>query len=78
MTYSQNMAIRFALFAIPAVVAVALVRLLNSVNASPGIAVAAYTVVAVTIGFAIGWNADRLPGIRPSETTRAVSHRRDS
>jgi hypothetical protein len=72
MTYSRNMGIRIALIAFPAVAAVGLVLVLNNLNASAGIAVAAYTVVAVMIGVAIGRNADRLPGVRP--TKEASSH----
>jgi hypothetical protein len=73
MTYSRNMGIRIALFAIPALVAIGVVLLLNTLNASAGIAVAIYTVAAMAIGTAIGCNADRLPGTRPSEQTHPPS-----
>jgi hypothetical protein len=64
MTYSRNMGIRIALFAVPAVAAVGVVLLLNTLDATAGIAVAAYTLAAVVIGAVIGRNADRLPGAR--------------
>jgi hypothetical protein len=62
MNYSRTMAIRIALFGIPAAAAVGLVSLLNALDASAGIAVVAYTAVAVAIGAAIGYFLDRLPG----------------
>jgi hypothetical protein len=55
------MAIRVALFAIPAVVVAGLVLLLNGLDASAGIAVAAFGLVAVATGAALGYFADRLP-----------------
>lgn len=55
------MTIRVALFAVPAAAVAGLVLLLNVFNASPGIAVAALGLVAVTTGAALGYFADRLP-----------------
>lgn len=54
------MAIRIALFAVPAVAVAGLVLLLN-LGASAGIAVAAFGVFAVATGTALGYFADRLP-----------------
>jgi len=78
MIYSRTMAIRIALFAVPSVAAVGLVLLLNGVNASAEITVAAFTVVSAAIGAAIGRFADRLPGAEPSHKTHTASHRYDS
>ncbi len=61
MIYTLAMAIRIALFAVPAVVVAGLVLLLNGLDASVGIAVAAFGLVAVLSGIAIGYFADRLP-----------------
>jgi hypothetical protein len=55
------MAIRIGLFAGPVLAAVGLVLLLNGLDASPGIAVAALGVVAVMSGAAFGYFADYLP-----------------
>jgi len=55
------MAIRIALFAVPAITVAGLVLLLNGLDASAGIAVAAFGVVAVATGTALGYFADRLP-----------------
>jgi hypothetical protein len=55
------MAIRIALFAIPAIAIAGLVLLLNGLDASAGIAVAAFGLVAVATGAALGYFADRLP-----------------
>lgn len=76
MTYSRNMAIRIALFGIPAVAVIGLVLLLDSLNASAGIAFAAFTVVAVATGVAIGYFVDRLPGAQQSHEPHIPSHRR--
>jgi len=78
MTYSRNVAIRIALFAVPPVVAVGLVLLLNSTNASAEITVAAFTIVSATIGAAIGCFADRLPGAEPSHKAHSASHHREN
>jgi len=59
--YTLDMAIRIALFAVPAVAVAGLVLLLNSFNASAGVAVAAFGVLAVATGSALGYFADRLP-----------------
>ena len=61
MIYTPAMAIRVALFAAPAVSVAGLVLLLNSLDASAGIAVAAFGVFAVATGTALGYFADRLP-----------------
>jgi len=55
------MAIRIALFAVPAFAVAGLMLLLNGLDASAGIAVAAFGVVAVAAGTALGYFADRLP-----------------
>jgi hypothetical protein len=57
------MAIRIALFTVPAVAVAGLVLLLNGLGASAGIAVAAFGLVAVATGVALGYFADRLPEI---------------
>ena len=54
------MVIRIALFAVPTAAVVGLV-LLNGIDASAGIAVAAFGLVAVMSGAALGYFADRLP-----------------
>lgn len=77
MIYSRNMAIRIALFAVPVVAAVGLVFLLNGLNADANITVAAFTVVAATIGAAIGCFVDRLPGAGQSRKAHTTSHQRD-
>lgn len=55
------MAIRIALFAVPPIMVVGLVLLLNGLGASAGIAVAAFGLVAVATGTALGYFADCLP-----------------
>ena len=50
--YTLAMAIRVSLFAVPAVVVTGLVLLLNGLDASAGIAVAAFGLVAVATGSA--------------------------
>lgn len=55
------MVIRIALFAVPAIAVAGLVLLLNGLDASAGIAVAAFGLVAVSTGTAVGYFADRLP-----------------
>jgi hypothetical protein len=55
------MTIRIALFAVPAIAVAGLVLLLNGLGASAGIAVAAFGLVAVATGLALGYFADRLP-----------------
>jgi hypothetical protein len=55
------MAVRIALFAVPAITVAGLVLLLNGLDASAGIAVAAFGVIAVATGTALGYFADRLP-----------------
>jgi len=78
MIYSRNMALYIALFGVPAVAVVGLVFLLDSTKASAGIAVAAFTVVAATIGAAIGCFADRLPGAQGGREAHTASHRHDN
>lgn len=55
------MAMRIALFVVPAVAVAGLVLLLNGVDASAGIAVAAFGLAAVLSGAALGYFADRFP-----------------
>ncbi len=61
MIYTLAMALRIALFAVPVVAVAGLVLLLNGLGASAGIAVAAFGLVAVATGIALGYFADRLP-----------------
>jgi hypothetical protein len=75
MTYSRNMAIRIALFGVPAVAVVGLVFLVNALNASAGITFAAFTVIAVATGAAIGCFADRLPGAQRGREAHTASRR---
>ena len=79
MIYTALMAIRIALFAVPTAAAIGVVLLLNAVDASAGIAVAALGVVAVASGAAFGYFADRLPEIPQSRRThrlaRGVHHK---
>ena len=65
--YALAVAIRIALFAVPAVAVAGLVLLLNSVDAGVGIAVAAFGVIAVATGATLGYFADRLPDLPPSQ-----------
>jgi hypothetical protein len=60
MIYARNMVLRIAVFGIPAIAVVGLVLLLNSLEASPGLALAAYAVIAVSAGAALGYFADQL------------------
>jgi len=62
MIYARSMALRIAVFGFPVLVVVGLVLLLNSLEASPGVAVAAYAIVAGSSGVTIGYFADRLLG----------------
>jgi hypothetical protein len=59
--YTLAMAIRVAQLAVPAVAVAGLVLVLNGLDASPGIAVAAFGLVAVATGATLGYFADRLP-----------------
>jgi predicted GNAT superfamily acetyltransferase len=72
MNYLRDMAIRIALVAVPALAAVGLDALLNTLNANGGIVVVAYTAVAVAIGTAIGCSVDRLPGARSDQEARST------
>jgi hypothetical protein len=67
------MAIRISLFAVPTVAVVGLVVLLNALDASAGIAVAALGLVAIVSGAALGVFADRLPEL-PSVLRRHDNH----
>jgi cyanate permease len=55
------MVLRIALFAIPMAAISGLVPLLNALDAQVGVAVAAFGLVAVASGIALGCFADRLP-----------------
>ncbi len=55
------MVLRIALFAVPMAAVSALVLLLNALDAQAGVAVAAFGLVAVASGVALGCFADRLP-----------------
>lgn len=61
MIYTDPVALRISLAALPAAAVVALVLLLNGLDAGAGIAVAALGLVAVASGAALGYFADRLP-----------------
>jgi hypothetical protein len=61
MTYTQPMAIRVALFLVPTLAMAGLVLLLNSVEATAGMAAASMGLVAVASGAALGFYADHLP-----------------
>lgn len=63
MIYTDLMTIRLALFGIPTIAIVALVLVLNAVDASAGVAVAGLGIVAVASGTAFGYYADYLPEI---------------
>lgn len=67
------MAIRISLFAVPTVAVIGLVVLLNALDASAGIAVAALGLVAIVSGAALGVFADRLPEL-PSVLRRHGDH----
>lgn len=69
MIYTLAMAIRIALFAVPAIAMAGLVLLLNGLDAGAGIAVAAFGLVAVATGATLGYFADRLPEL-PSARRR--------
>jgi hypothetical protein len=71
--YTQDMALRIALFTIPFVVVAGLVLLLNELHASPGIAVASFGLVAVATGATLGYFADRLPDLRRARRSRRLA-----
>lgn len=73
MIYTRDMAMRLAFLVVPAVAVVGLVLLLNGLNAGAGIAVAAYGVVAVSIGAVLGYFADRLPEPRSERKAHPAS-----
>ena len=61
MIYTRDMALRVALFVVPAAAVAGLVFLLNGLDAGSGVAVAAFGLVATLSGVALGYFADRLP-----------------
>lgn len=67
------MAIRIALFAVPAAAVAGIVLLLNGLDANTGIAVAAFGLVAVLSGAAIGYFADRLPELPQARRTHRLA-----
>lgn len=78
MIYTGLVTIRVALVGIPAATIAGLVLLLNSLDASPGIAVAALMLVAVLSGAALGYFADRLPELPRTRSAHPLaSHRVD-
>lgn len=70
------MALRIALAALPAATVVALVLLLNGLDAGAGVAVAALGMVAVASGAALGYFADRLPELPRARRRHADGTRR--
>ncbi len=72
MIYTELMTIRLALFGIPAAAIVALVLLVNAVDASAGIAMAGLGIVAVASGTAFGYFADYLPELPRVRRTHPV------
>ena len=72
MTYTDSMAFRVALFTLPAAAVVGLVVLLNRLDASTGVAVASLGLIGVLTGAAMGYRADRLPGLRSRRHDRLV------
>lgn len=78
MIYTGHMAMRIALFAVPAVLAVGMVLLLNSLGAGAGVATAALGLVAVASGGMLGFFADRLPELPVARRARPLPpHRID-
>lgn len=73
MIYTLAMAIRIALFVVPAIAVAGLVLLLNGLDASAGIAVAAFGLVAVATGTALGYFADRLPELPPARRPQRLA-----
>lgn len=65
MIYARSMLLRITAFGIPALAVAGLVLLLNSLEASAGLAVAAYAIIAVSTGGTIGYFAERLLGQPP-------------
>lgn len=74
MSYARTMALRITVFGVPFFAVVGLVFLLNSLEASPGVAVAAYAVIAIVTGATIGYFADRLLGGPPERPSGPASH----
>jgi len=60
-TYTHTMTHRLLVCALPVTMVIALVEVVNWLEAGPGIAVAALGLIAVSVGTAIGFFADRLP-----------------
>lgn len=71
MVYAIAMAIRVALFPIPAVAVAGLVLLLNGLDASTGLAVAAFGMFAVATGSVLGYLVDHLP--QPPQARHSVA-----
>ena len=72
------MAIRITLFSVPTTIVAGLMLMLNRLDASVGIAVAAFGLVAVTSGAALGYFAHRLPELpRAHRAHRLIPHRSD-
>jgi hypothetical protein len=72
--YTDEMAIKAALMAVPAVAMTIMVLLLNWVDAGPAPSVAGITLVAVAGGSLFGVFADRLPEL-PSAVSRRAEPR---
>jgi hypothetical protein len=64
------MPIRIGLVVVPIVAVAGVVRLLNGLDAPPGIAAASLGAVAVVSGGALGYFADRLPELPPARRAR--------
>jgi hypothetical protein len=67
------MAIRIALFTVPFAAIAGVVLLLNEVDTSSGLAVAAFGLVAVAIGATLGYYADRLPELRRNRQSHRLA-----
>jgi len=68
-------AIRIALIAVPAVAVAGLVLLLNGLDTSAGIAVAAFGLIAVATGTALGYFADQGRFLEPVARRRSMRRR---
>lgn len=73
MNYTDDMAIKVALFGLPALTMTAVVLLLNWLGASPALAAGALMAVSAAGGVSFGVFADRLPEFpRPTASRRAA------
>ncbi len=72
MIYTDLMTIRLALFGIPTAAIVALVLVVNAVDASVGVAMAGLGIVAVASGTAFGYFADYLPELPRMRHSRPI------